>query len=140
MWYIIFNGQQVGPIDKYQLVNYNLNPSSLVWHEGMPDWQPAGGVPELQDVLYPGSAARPPYVPSGKKIVAGIFALLLGWLGIQYFYLGKIGAGLLTILLTCVTCGVWELITFAQGIVMLTMSDQEFDRKFVYTNSFFPIF
>lgn len=166
MWYIIYNGQQVGPLDRLQLRNYNLTPASMVWHEGMPDWQPAGNVAELQDLLvpeapqdypkyapggygpaqgpytppYPNGAYGPNYVPSGKKVAAGILALLIGGLGIQYFYLGKVTAGILTIVITICTCGAWELITFIQGILMLTMSDQEFDRKYVYTNSTFPLF
>ncbi|MDE6811039.1 MAG: GYF domain-containing protein [Muribaculaceae bacterium] len=166
MWYIIFNGQQVGPLDRHQLLNYNLTPASMVWKEGMPDWQPAGNVAELQDLLtsaahrqtgeYPKYAPGadytqqgpeyhnpgydPYYRPSGKKIAAGVLAILLGYLGVQYFYLGKVGAGFITILLSIVTCGLWEVVTFIQGIVMLTMSDQEFDRKFVYTKSTFPLF
>ncbi|MDE5842393.1 MAG: GYF domain-containing protein [Muribaculaceae bacterium] len=176
MWYIIYNGQQVGPLERQQLSSYNLTPGSMVWHEGMPEWQPAGNVPELQDLLsaqngknangYPdfskdsdkgfgnsnpnfGNPAgdRPYYTSgdsyyqsSGKKVAAGLLAIFLGTLGIQYFYVGKTTAGILTILLSLITCGAWEIITFIQGIVILTMSDQDFDRKFVYSRTTFPIF
>ena len=78
---------------------------------------------------------------SGKsKIVAGLLAILLGYLGVQYFYCGKVGGGFLTILLSLVTCGMWYVITLIQGIYMLTLSDRDFDNKFVYTTSTFPIF
>lgn len=76
-----------------------------------------------------------------SKVVAGILAILIGSLGIQYFYLGKIMAGFLSILLTIVTCGtIWPILTFVQGIYMLTLTDQEFEAKYVYTNSSFPLF
>lgn len=78
---------------------------------------------------------------SGKdKTAAGILAILLGGLGVQYFYLGKIAGGFITILLSLVTCGLWPILTLVQGILMLTMSEQEFDEKYVYTDSVFPLF
>lgn len=191
MWYIISGGQQVGPMSKYELRNYNLQPDSMVWRQGMPDWQRAATVPELADVFQPAGPAMPPqggygqppqgygpqggYAPQGggygpqqgygrgpqggygpqerydqygryiprtdkSKNTFGILALLLGCLGIQYFYVGKTGGGLLTILLTLVTCGLWEILTFIQGIVVLCMNDEEFERKFVLSKSTFPLF
>ena len=47
---------------------------------------------------------------------------------------------LATILLSLVTCGGWSIITLIQGILMLCMSDAEFNRKYVQTTSTFPIF
>lgn len=119
----------------------------------MPQWAPAYTVPDLMTLI--SSSHHPQYAPgsdncppagalvadSGKsKVTAGVLAILLGGLGIQYFYLGKVGGGFITILLTLVTCGIWEIITFVQGILMLTMSQQEFDRKFVNTDKTFPLF
>lgn len=79
--------------------------------------------------------------PSGKsRGVAGLLALLVGTLGIHYFYLGKVGAGLLCILLSCITCGIFGVIPFIQGIIMLTMKQDAFEQTYVYTNSFFPLF
>lgn len=175
MWYIIFNGQQVGPMSKQELLNYNLNPESMVWSQGMPDWTRAANVPELTDVLQiatqraqgapQGGFQQPPYqggfggynggfaqrggydqfgryIPMTDKsrTTAGILALLLGALGIQYFYVGKTGGGLITLLLSCITCGLWEIVTFIQGIVILCMSDEEFERKYVLSKSTFPLF
>ncbi|MCC8038121.1 MAG: TM2 domain-containing protein [Bacteroidales bacterium] len=72
--------------------------------------------------------------------MAGVLAILLGGLGVQYFYLGKIGGGFITILLSLCTCGCWSILTLVQGILMLTMPNQEFERKYVYSNSVFPLF
>lgn len=51
MYYIICNGQQVGPMPKEQLVNYGLCPTSKVWAEGMPEWVEASTVADLQPLL-----------------------------------------------------------------------------------------
>lgn len=43
-WFYAANGQQVGPITESQLDelrrNGNIHGSTLVWHAGLPDWQP----------------------------------------------------------------------------------------------------
>lgn len=79
--------------------------------------------------------------PDGKsRGVAALLAILLGGLGIQYFYLGKTGAGLITIGLTFITCGLWEVITLIQGILMLCMTNTTFRQKYVETDSTFPLF
>lgn len=75
-----------------------------------------------------------------SNIAAGVLALLLGYLGVHYFYMGKIGGGFICILLSLVTCGLWDIIVFIQGIMFLCMSNEDFNRKFVCTNSTFPIF
>ena len=72
--------------------------------------------------------------------MAALLAIFLGYLGVQYFYLGKTQGGILTIVLSLVTCGVWELITLIQGILMLCMTNEEFRRKYVTTTSTFPLF
>ncbi|MDE6416265.1 MAG: TM2 domain-containing protein [Duncaniella sp.] len=78
---------------------------------------------------------------SGKsRGVAALLAIFLGGLGVQYFYLGKTTAGLLTILITVCTCGAWELLTLIQGILMLCMDNRSFLQKYVYTTSSFPLF
>ena len=35
-WYIMYNNQQVGPMDISQLRAYGLQPGTQVWTEGMP--------------------------------------------------------------------------------------------------------
>lgn len=79
--------------------------------------------------------------PEGKsRGVAGLLAIFLGGLGVQYFYLNKIGGGFLTILLTFVTCGLWEVVTLIQGILMLCMDNRSFREKYVLSNSTLPLF
>lgn len=76
--------------------------------------------------------------PSGKsRGVAGLFALLLGGFGVQYFYVGKIPAGLIALGLTLVSCGVIEILWIIQGIMLLTMSQEQFERQFVNNPSVF---
>lgn len=155
-WYILYNGQQVGPMTKEQLLSYGLNPNSQVWTTGMPQWAPVYTIPELMSMINPAGVPRttnptpggaggyvPPYggSVSGKdKTVAGILAILIGGLGIQYFYCGKVAGGLITILLSAVTCGLWSVLMLVQGILMLTMTQEEFDRKYVYSTSTLPLF
>lgn len=79
--------------------------------------------------------------PEGKsRGVAGLLAIFLGGIGVQYFYLGKTMAGVITILLTLVTCGLWEIVTLIQGILMLCMTNVDFRHKYLLTTSSFPLF
>lgn len=80
--------------------------------------------------------------PAGAKdkTVAGLLAIFLGTLGIQYFYLGKTTAGILTIVISLCSCGLWSLLMFIQGILMLTMSDEVFNEKYVNNDKTFPLF
>ncbi len=65
-----------------------------------------------------------------KKLVAGICAILFGWVGIHKFILGMTGPGLILLLSGLLTCGlaatVTAIIGFIEGIVYLTKSDEEF--------------
>lgn len=72
--------------------------------------------------------------------VAALLAIIIGGLGIQYFYLGKTTAGIIAIALTFVTCGFFSLIFFIQGILMLVMNHDDFERKFEASQSTFPLF
>ncbi len=60
-----------------------------------------------------------------KKILAGILAILIGWLGIHKFVLGYNKEGVLQILLSLL-CGLGGLIGLIEGIIYLTKSDEEF--------------
>ena len=85
-----------------------------------------------------------PFQPSGPegkcRGVAAILAIFLGGLGIQYFYMGKTTAGILTILLTFVTCSVWSLVMFVQGIIMFTQTNSYFEEKYIRSTSTLPLF
>ncbi len=88
---------------------------------------------------YPDSVFSPG--PSGKsRGVAALLAIFLGSLGIQYFYLGKNTAGIITLIVTFCLCGIPSILWLIQGILMFTMSQQDFERKYVYTTSTFPLF
>lgn len=100
---------------------------------------PGGGYPN-SGYAY-GNDAFSPSGPEGKsRGVAGLLAILVGALGVHYFYLGKVGGGLLTILLCMVTCTLWSIIPIIQGILMLCMTNEEFERKYVTNPSVFPLF
>lgn len=81
--------------------------------------------------------------PSGKsRGVAALFAILLGSLGIHYFYVGKNTAGIICLVLTLCSCG-WaatllSIMGIIQGILMFTMSEDDFERRYVNTPSTFP--
>ena len=79
--------------------------------------------------------------PEGKsRGVTALLAILLGTLGVQYFYLGKVVGGILTIILSLVTCGMWGFVTLVQGILLFCMDNATFRSKYVLTNSQFPLF
>lgn len=63
-----------------------------------------------------------------NRTTAGIFALLLGGLGIHKFYLGKVGVGIIY-LIFCWTF-IPAIVGFIEGIIYLTMSDGNFDLKY----------
>lgn len=59
---------------------------------------------------YPQYSAPQPYGPPGKSFVAAwLLSYFLGMLGVDRFYLGKVGTGVLK-LVTVGGCGLWWLI------------------------------
>lgn len=67
--------------------------------------------------------------PNGKsKLAAALFALFLGGIGIHKFYLGRVGWGI-TYLVFCWTF-IPALVGFIEGILLLVMSDNDFNAKF----------
>jgi len=89
--------------------------------------------PAMPGVAMPGTAlavqgGRALARSSKDKTTAGIFALLLGGLGIHKFYLGQTGAGIVYLLFfwTCIPA----LIAFVEGILFLTMSDEAFAERY----------
>lgn len=63
-FYLYLNGQQVGPLQMQQLPQYvqsgQLTPDTMVWKNGMAQWQAAKTVPELQQFFV---ANCPPPMP-----------------------------------------------------------------------------
>ncbi len=73
-----------------------------------------------------------------KRILAGVFAILFGALGIHKFILGYTKQGVIMLVLTIVTFGIlgglMGLIGLIEGIIYLTKSDEEFVE--VYQNNY----
>ena len=77
--------------------------------------------------------------PSGKaRGVAGLLAFLVGGLGVHYFYCNKPVGGLLCILLTFCTCGLFGIIILIQAIMFFMMNQDEFERKWVNSTTAMP--
>ena len=77
---------------------------------------------------------------NSQKTLCGVLAIVIGGLGLQYFLIGKTTAGIINIILTFATCGIWSVINLIQGIMILTMSETEWREKFVDSTKTFPVF
>jgi len=64
-----------------------------------------------------------------SKVVAGVLAILLGGLGIHHFYLGSMMAGVICIVASCFF-GLGTILGIIEGILLLVMSDADFDAKY----------
>lgn len=66
-YFIVVDGQHVGPLTKDQLRQKGITSATLVWCQGMPDWQPAMAIGELADIVNSSAApSSPGYgMPSG---------------------------------------------------------------------------
>lgn len=72
-----------------------------------------------------------PTATRGKeKTVAGILGILLGSLGVHHFYLGSTVTGVIELVLTVVTCGLGGLLGLVEGVLILVMSDEEFNARY----------
>ena len=152
-YYVADGMVQRGPFEMADLPGQGLRGETLVWTQGMQDWRRADEVEELifAGVLprplppvptqlptapgyrYPGAAA--PAVPSTNRIAAGVLGILLGSLGIHKFIMGRVGAGLVMLLVTLLTCGwggiVFHIIGLIEGIIYLTKSQEDFYQTYV---------
>jgi GYF domain 2 len=65
-WYCAYQGQQLGPYPEAQFREFiasgRIRADTLVWNEGMVDWQKAGDIPGLISPI-----TRPPAVPGGMS-------------------------------------------------------------------------
>ena len=138
-YYITIEGRTVGPMTKEQIFAYKVTEKTPVSVDGG-EWAPLFTFPELQQLLAAGRSVGNCGQTDKDKTAAGVLAILIGTLGIHYFYIGKVNAGIYCLLLSLVTCGLWATITFVQGIIFFTMTNSEFEEKFVRTPKAFPIF
>lgn len=139
-YFLIVNDETIGPMTAPQLVAYDVNEQTPVSVDGLV-WEPLYKYPELMyEYRSRISNMSPLSDVATKRMLCGILAILVGALGIHYFVLGKVKAGIFTILLSVITCGIWSVVMFIQGIMMLIMSDKEFKDTYIDTSSEFPIF
>lgn len=66
-YYVDGNNQQQGPIDAAQLPSFGVTAKTLVWCEGMANWQVAGEIPELASLF----AAKQPEIPVQPQMQPG---------------------------------------------------------------------
>lgn len=153
-YYIALGGVQQGPFPGPELLSRGMRQDSLVWCEGMGDWQRAENVAELARLFPARSQPMPPpmaqsYPPpmasyaglpqynpaSSNRVAAGVCGILLGGLGVHKFILGMTGAGITMLLITILTCGVggmvMHVIGIIEGIIYLSKSDPEFHQIYV---------
>ena len=50
-YYADKDNQQHGPVSAEELIEHGVTNDSMVWNEGMSDWQTAGSIPELSAIL-----------------------------------------------------------------------------------------
>jgi TM2 domain-containing membrane protein YozV len=147
-WWFVHNGQQGGPVAWAELheraSGMQLRQEDLVWRAGMPQWAPALSIPGLfrsvagpPPVPPPTPAPYPPPVPglspvmtpSGKsRVPAALFAMLLGSFGAHKFYMGDTGLGVLY--LVFFWTAIPGIIGIIEGIVYLSMSDEQFAARY----------
>lgn len=92
------------------------------------DFEPEGDTASEIYVLGTGLGER-------NRYVAALLAcpFLLGMLGLHKFYLGRIWAGVVTLVLTClvITAPIVFIITFIEMLIYLVKSDQSFYEDYV---------
>ena len=136
-YYSEYNGQAIGPMTAEQVVSYSVNKDTMVSAEGG-EWRPLYTFPELMEKLGKAPVSQPK--SDSMKTACGVLAILIGWLGLQYFLIGKTAGGLINIGLSLITCGAWSVINLIQGIMILCMSDEQWRQKYVDSTSVYPLF
>lgn len=73
-----------------------------------------------------------------KRIICGVFAIILGGLGIHKFILGMVATGIIMLVVSIITApftcgfgyGIMGVIGLIEGIIYLTRSDAEFVQTY----------
>ena len=61
------NSQQLGPFSIYELKDRGIDEKTLVWTDGMADWQPAWQVEEIKKLIFDQPAGTPPPPPHPEE-------------------------------------------------------------------------
>jgi TM2 domain-containing membrane protein YozV len=145
-YYMAVGTAQQGPLPREELLTHGLRPETIVWTEGMAQWQRADSIPELASLFVATPVAAPAayatpvaqYEPTninGTKVAAGICGILLGAFGIHKFILGFTSAGVTMLLISVLSCGigagVMHIFGIIEGIIYLTKSDADFYQTYV---------
>jgi TM2 domain-containing membrane protein YozV len=69
-------------------------------------------------------------VGAKNKQTAALLAIFLGMFGVHHFYLGSSLAGIVCIAASWLMCGVGWLLAIVEGIMLLMMTDSDFDAKY----------
>jgi len=136
MYYVIgVNGQQYGPVDETVLKQWigegRVSAQSLSFKSGEASWMPLGERADFRGLFAqppspppapgvpPAPGAVPAYAPPIPApvgpgmpkdwLVSLLLSIFLGYFGIDRFYMGYVGLGIVK-LLTFGGCGVWWLI------------------------------
>ncbi len=100
---------------------YEISPSAIN-QERDQEYNPNNDAIEPEVVATPVNMAK-------DRMVAGIFAILLGTFGIHKFYLNDMGMGLLYLIFSWT--GIPSIVGLIEGILYLTATDEEFQERFV---------
>jgi TM2 domain-containing membrane protein YozV len=93
---------------------------------------PVTGYQPMQSVNQgtPGAITDWKAMGADKKILAGILGIVVGAFGVHKFVLGYTTEGIIMLLITVLTCGIFAIVPsvigIVEGIIYLTKSDEEF--------------
>lgn len=73
----------------------------------------------------------PAPVGADKKLLAGLLGILLGWTGAHKFVLGYTKEGIIQLIVSVCTCGLFGIVGIIEGIIYLTKSDAEFVATYI---------
>ncbi len=76
-------------------------------------------------------------VTPSQRTTCGVVALAtgllgFGWLGIHKFIMGKTNPGIITIVASLLTCGIYgTVVSIIEGVVYLTKSDEDWYHTYI---------